>query len=153
VHIMMAYVGVEIELHSFFTSELDQDKQSASSQGHFTHVERTPSTSITGGQCGSQRLSTCFGEGRNVSSQPWIEPQFFDQPEHNLLSKMTELPTLQLYFTVQLDMWTISCAGKHYKELATTLKGFEPSGMWHCAISLVFRRNLVPSSSAMWQRG
>jgi len=42
---------------------------------------------------------------------------------------MTELPTLQLYFTVQLDMWTISCAGKHYKELATTLKGFEPSGM------------------------
>jgi hypothetical protein len=69
---------------------------------------------------GTQRLSTCFGEDRNVSSWPWIEPQLFDQTDHNLLREMTELPRLQLCFTVQLDMWTISCAGKHYKQLVTT---------------------------------
>jgi hypothetical protein len=53
---MKAYVAVEVELHSFFTPELDQDKQSASSQGHFTPVDRTPCTSIIGGQVGPKGL-------------------------------------------------------------------------------------------------
>jgi len=47
---MKAYVVLVVELHSFFTSDLDQDKQSASSQGHFTSVDRTTCTSIIGGR-------------------------------------------------------------------------------------------------------
>jgi hypothetical protein len=49
VHIMKASVGLEVELHSFLTLVLEQDKQSASSQGHFTTVEITSCTHETGG--------------------------------------------------------------------------------------------------------
>jgi hypothetical protein len=50
---MKAYVGLVVELHSFFNSELDQDKQSVSSQGHFTPVDRTTCTRVTGGWVGA----------------------------------------------------------------------------------------------------
>jgi hypothetical protein len=48
----VAYVGVEIQLHPFFTSELDQYKQSASSQDHFTPVDITSCTRVIGGRVG-----------------------------------------------------------------------------------------------------
>jgi hypothetical protein len=46
---MKMYGEVEVQIHSFFTSELNGDQQSGSCPGHFTPGERALSTHCIGG--------------------------------------------------------------------------------------------------------
>jgi len=68
VHIIKGYVGVEVELQSFLISALALGEQSASTQGHFTPVERSCDTCVTGRRTVLQVCSHALGEDRNVAS-------------------------------------------------------------------------------------
>jgi len=46
-----------------------------------------------------------LGEDKNVLPQPRNEQQFFVNLAHSPVTILTELPSLKLCYTVQLDVW------------------------------------------------
>ena len=85
-HATRAYVGVEVQLHSFVTWVPDEGEWSASQISFLAPAERAPTTPRHSrlGRCQSQ--SGCCGKQKNLLPWPGIKTRFLGGPAYSLVS-------------------------------------------------------------------